>query len=209
MCPTPYVSAAAITAPRLSPQSRLTLEWLVPDSICSLPLPSNLPSHALVQPRLEFLFICLFPFASQVLELLVDSLRQWSCSISFPELAHLPLMALKGFVKTCSVERFKRSAKLVVAALDKNTTWVGSARDNVSFSPQDAAAVAAFLADEAADNKVRNISLDCLIAHKVGSGFLDCWQERGAVGFRRGWREYDEGGRGMCARMGAERRTGR
>lgn len=47
------------------------------------------------------------PAPGQVVEVLADHLAQWSCSVAFPELAHVPLLHLKKFSKACPVERFK------------------------------------------------------------------------------------------------------
>lgn len=44
---------------------------------------------------------------AQVMELVTEHLAQWACSVSFPELAHVPLTALKRFIKTSAVDRFK------------------------------------------------------------------------------------------------------
>eukprot|EP00877_Chromochloris_zofingiensis_P001779 jgi/Chrzof1/11601/Cz06g01210.t1 len=90
---------------------------------------------------------------SQILELLADHMRQWACHIAFPELVHIPLVTLRSFVKSCSVERFRRSAKQLVDAIERNITWVGAARDGVSFAPQDIAAVGNFLKQEDQANK--------------------------------------------------------
>lgn len=84
----------------------------------------------------------------QVLELMTEHLAQWSTSVSFPELSHLPCVALRGFAKGCAVERFRRQAKQLVDALERNATYVGNARDAVSFAPQDLAAAAAFLSSD-------------------------------------------------------------
>ena len=40
-----------------------------------------------------------FSLSFQVIELLAEHLSQWSCSIAFPELAHLPLLHLRKFGK--------------------------------------------------------------------------------------------------------------
>jgi nucleolar complex protein 2 len=93
-----------------------------------------------------------------VLELLADHLRQWALSIAFPELAHLPLLALRGYAKASPVERFRRHAKSLADALSRNTAWVGAARDGVAYAPHDLGAVAGFLAGQEA--KVRRVTGD-------------------------------------------------
>lgn len=85
---------------------------------------------------------------SQVLELLADHLRQWATHIAFPEAAHLPCVALRGFAKGCAVERFRRSAKQLVDALERNIVYVGGARDSVAFAPQDLAAAGRFMSED-------------------------------------------------------------
>jgi hypothetical protein len=91
----------------------------------------------------------------QVLELLADHLRQWALSIAFPELAHLPFLALRGYAKASPVERFRRHSKSLADAVARNTTWVGAARDAVAYAPHDLGAVAGFLAGQEA--KVRGL----------------------------------------------------
>lgn len=79
---------------------------------------------------------------------MTEHLSQWSTSISFPELSHLPCVVLRGFAKACAVERFRRQARQLVEALERNATYVGNARDAVSFAPQDLAAAGAFLSGD-------------------------------------------------------------
>jgi nucleolar complex protein 2 len=43
-----------------------------------------------------------------VVELMADHLRQHACSVAFPELAHLPLHALRKFCRASRVERFRK-----------------------------------------------------------------------------------------------------
>lgn len=93
-------------------------------------------------------FISFSPASCQVLELLADHLRQWATHIAFPEAAHLPCVALRGFAKGCAVERFRRSAKQLVDALERNIVYVGGARDSVAFAPQDLAAAGRFMSED-------------------------------------------------------------
>lgn len=86
----------------------------------------------------------------QVMELLAAHLAQWSCHVAFPELAHLPMAQLRRFAKATSVERFRRSARQLADAIERNVAFVGRARDQVDFSPKDLGQVAAFLSAEAA-----------------------------------------------------------
>lgn len=77
----------------------------------------------------------------QVVELLAEHLSQWSCHIGFPELSHLPLLQLRRFNKQSPVERFRKAAKQLVDAIERNAQWVGHARDRVEFGPKDIAKV--------------------------------------------------------------------
>ncbi|MEW5298161.1 MAG: hypothetical protein WDW36_001313 [Sanguina aurantia] len=86
----------------------------------------------------------------QALELLSEHLTQWSCSISFPELSHMTLLHLRRFARASPVERFRKLAKALVEAIDRNVKWVGTARDGVDYSPKDVAKVAEFLREESA-----------------------------------------------------------
>jgi nucleolar complex protein 2 len=84
------------------------------------------------------------------LEVLADHLAQWACHPAFPELAHLPAAALRKFAKRTQVERFRKGARTLADAADRNAQFVGRARDAADFAPRDLAAVASFLAAEAA-----------------------------------------------------------
>lgn len=64
-------------------------------------------------------------------------------------------MALRGFIKGCAVERFRRQAKQLVDALERNIAYVGNARDTVSFAPQDLAAAAGFMSGDKERAQVR------------------------------------------------------
>lgn len=77
----------------------------------------------------------------QVLELLAGHLAQWSCHVAFPELVQLPLLHLRRFAKASPVERFRKSAKQLVDAIERNVAWVGAARDRAEFGPKDTAKV--------------------------------------------------------------------
>lgn len=81
----------------------------------------------------------------QTLELLAASLALNARSPAFPELVHLPTLALKRFAKASPVERFRSQARLLLDATAANARLVGLERDEVDFAPKDAEAVAAFL----------------------------------------------------------------
>jgi nucleolar complex protein 2 len=84
-------------------------------------------------------------FWLQTMELLAGSLALSARNPGFPELSHLPTLALKRFLKASPVERFRSQATLLLHAVDSNVKLVGQRRDGVDFAPKDIAAVAAFL----------------------------------------------------------------
>jgi nucleolar complex protein 2 len=43
----------------------------------------------------------------QVLQLLAEHLAHWSCSVAFPELAHLTAVQLRSLAKALPAERFR------------------------------------------------------------------------------------------------------
>lgn len=88
------------------------------------------------------------PPPPQVVELLADHLRQHACSVAFPELCHLPLAGLKRFSRASPVERFRKSVKGLVEAVEKNAAWVGRQRESVEFCPKDVSKVSQFLRAE-------------------------------------------------------------
>ena len=100
-----------------------------------------------------------------MIELLAEHLSQWSCSIAFPELAHLPLLHLRKFGKQCKVERFRTSSRALADALERNMAFVSQRRQQVDFSPKDTAQVNTFLQTESAANQVRPRSDPALLAH--------------------------------------------
>lgn len=90
---------------------------------------------------------------------MAEHLGQWSCSIAFPELAHLPLLHLRKFGKQCKVERFRTSSRALADALDRNMAWVTQRRLQVDFSPKDTTQVNSFLQEESATNQVSQCNL--------------------------------------------------
>jgi nucleolar complex protein 2 len=79
------------------------------------------------------------------MELLASALALEARCPAFPELAHLPTLALKRFAKASPVERFRAQAKLLLDAVDTNAKFVGARRDAAEFSPKDTDQIAAFL----------------------------------------------------------------
>jgi Noc2p family len=75
--------------------------------------------------------------AVQALELLAGSMALISRNPGYPEMAHLPMLALKSFIKSCPVDRFRSPAKLLQDAMETNARVVGVRRDAVDFAPKD------------------------------------------------------------------------
>ena len=84
----------------------------------------------------------------QVMELLADHLAQWAYSPAFPELALPTVARLRAFAKRTPVAAFRTASRGLVAAIDANAAFVGTARSRAEFAPADFEAVAAFLAAE-------------------------------------------------------------
>ena len=82
------------------------------------------------------------------LQLLAAHLNQWAYSPGFPELAHVPSRDLRRFCKATQVTRFRKAARAVVDAAERNADWIARKRDNVNFAPKDFERARAFLADE-------------------------------------------------------------
>lgn len=82
---------------------------------------------------------------STVMELLSDHLAQWSEHVAFPEVVNTTCVALRRFIKTSAVERFRRAAKQVLDAVDKTATQTRNRRNSVEFSPKDLGLVADFM----------------------------------------------------------------
>lgn len=79
------------------------------------------------------------------MELLASSLALNARNPGFPELAHLPTVELRRFVKMTNAEKFQSQATLLLHAIDANAKYVGLKRDSVAFSPKDANAADGFL----------------------------------------------------------------
>lgn len=92
----------------------------------------------------------------QVLELLASHMGQWACSIAFPELAHVPVLALRRFAKKSTVGRFNSAARGLVAAMEANAALVEERRAAAEIAPKDTGAVAAFMTAEDAAQQVHH-----------------------------------------------------
>jgi nucleolar complex protein 2 len=82
------------------------------------------------------------------LQLLAAHLNQWAYSPAFPELAHVPSRDLRRFCKATQVTRFRKAARAVVDAAERNADWIARKRDAVDFAPKDFDRARAFLAEE-------------------------------------------------------------
>ncbi|GKV34106.1 hypothetical protein SLEP1_g42522 [Rubroshorea leprosula] len=82
---------------------------------------------------------------SSAIELLAMHFAQWSYQISFPELATIPLIRLRKFHETTTVESFRRVVKRFIDQVEQNIEFVRKKRDEVAFSPKDQQSVETFL----------------------------------------------------------------
>lgn len=92
---------------------------------------------------------------SSAIELLSVHFVQWSYHISFPELATIPLIRLRKFHETTTVESFKRVVKRFIDQVEQNIEFVQKKRDEVAFSPKDQQSVESFLQLEKHHGKFR------------------------------------------------------
>ncbi|OMP07740.1 Nucleolar complex protein 2 [Corchorus olitorius] len=82
---------------------------------------------------------------SSVIELLAMHFAQWSYHITFPELATIPLIRLKKFHETTTIETFRRVVKRFIDQVEQNMEFIRRKRDEVAFSPKDHQSVESFL----------------------------------------------------------------
>ena len=107
------------------------------------------------------------------LQLLAEHLNQWAYSPGFPELAHIPCRDLRRFCKATQVTRFRKCARSVVDAAERNSDWIGRKRDNVDFAPKDAERVRSFLSTEREGKKAP--------MEKLAAQLLDKERQRAAA----------------------------
>ena len=79
-------------------------------------------------------------------ELLSDHLAQWGSHPGFLEVAYIPLLRLRTFVKSSNKDRFKRGGRQLCQAIVETQERVGKARNLAQFSPKDALSIAQFAA---------------------------------------------------------------
>ncbi|XWS58834.1 hypothetical protein CRYUN_Cryun08bG0068000 [Craigia yunnanensis] len=82
---------------------------------------------------------------SSVIESLAMHFAQWSYHITFPELATIPLIRLRKFHDTTTIESFRRVVKRFIDQVEQNIEFVQRKRDEVAFSPKDHQSVETFL----------------------------------------------------------------
>ncbi|XP_010557883.1 PREDICTED: nucleolar complex protein 2 homolog [Tarenaya hassleriana] len=85
---------------------------------------------------------------SSVIGLLAVHFAQWSFHISFPELATIPVMALKKFIENTTAtpnEGTRRGVKRFIEHVEENIKFVQSKREEAAFSPKDHQSVETFL----------------------------------------------------------------
>ncbi|XP_075495142.1 protein REBELOTE [Primulina tabacum] len=70
---------------------------------------------------------------------------QWSCHISFPDLACIPLICMRKFIETTISESSRRLVKHLIDQVEQNVNFVQQKRDEMSFSPHDHQSVDSFL----------------------------------------------------------------
>ncbi|XP_057981367.1 protein REBELOTE isoform X2 [Malania oleifera] len=110
-----------------------------PGKASNFSLNLKLPKHWLKSQNFEEL--CVF----SVIELLSAHFAQWSYHISFPDLATIPLIRLKRFYETTSIESLKRVVKRFIDQVEQNVEFVQRKRVEVTFSPIDQQSVESFL----------------------------------------------------------------
>ena len=77
-------------------------------------------------------------------ELLSDHLAQWGSHPGFLEIAYIPLLRLRAFVKSSNKDRSKRGGKQLCQAIADTQERVGKARNMAQFGPKDASSIAQF-----------------------------------------------------------------
>ena len=107
------------------------------------------------------------------LQLLAEHLNQWAYSPGFPELAHIPCRDLRRFCKATQVTRFRKCARSVVDAAERNSDWISRKRDNVDVAPKDAERVRSFLSTEREGKKAP--------MEKLAAQLLDKERQRAAA----------------------------
>uniref|UniRef100_A0A6P6G102 nucleolar complex protein 2 homolog isoform X1 n=1 Tax=Ziziphus jujuba TaxID=326968 RepID=A0A6P6G102_ZIZJJ len=106
---------------------------------CSFSTSTKLPKHWLKSRNFQELCVL------SAIELLSEHFAQWSHHISFPDLATIPLICLRKFHETTTIENFRRPVKRLIDQVEQNVQFVQKKRDEVAFSPKDQQSVESFL----------------------------------------------------------------
>lgn len=114
-------------------------ESLKPGKDFSFSSAVKLPKHWLKSRN--FQDECVF----SAIELLAVHFAQWSYHISFPDLATIPLIYLRKFYETTTIEGLRRVVKRFIDQVEQNIEFVRKKRDEVTFSPNDQQSVESFL----------------------------------------------------------------
>ena len=84
-------------------------------------------------------------------ELLSDHLAQWGSHPGFLEIAYIPLLRLRAFIKSSNKDRFKRGARQLCQAIQETQELIAKARNRAQFSPKDVSSIEQFRADLESD----------------------------------------------------------
>ncbi|KAL0668848.1 hypothetical protein Bca4012_031552 [Brassica carinata] len=104
------------------------------EAVSTLKLPKNWLKSQNFQEQCTF----------SVIELLAVHFAQWSFHISFPEVATIPIMRLKKFNESSTMEGLKRVVKRFIEQVEMNIEYVQMKRDEAAFSPNDQQSIETF-----------------------------------------------------------------
>ena len=87
-------------------------------------------------------------------EELGEHLEQHAYSVAFPEISHAVTRELKRFSKKTTVGRFKKQAKQMLDAIERNADYIERKRDDdADFAPKDIEKAKSFLQEEKTEGK--------------------------------------------------------
>nr|VDD09801.1 unnamed protein product [Brassica oleracea] len=104
------------------------------EAVSTLKLPKNWLKSQNFQEQCTF----------SVIELLAVHFAQWSFHLSFPEVATIPIMRLKKFNESSTMEGLKRVVKRFIEQVEMNIEYVQMKRDEAAFSPNDQQSIETF-----------------------------------------------------------------
>lgn len=82
-----------------------------------------------------------------VFELLSNHLALWGYHPGFFEIAYIPLLRLRTFIKSNNRERFKRGAKQICQAIVETQDLISRKRNEAQISPKDTSGIAGFCSE--------------------------------------------------------------